>query len=757
MSIKQALATVISLALLVGASTLAIGSAPQSQQEFQVESQQEFQVETVPGSVDPLCTDEDGPIQTLTQLRQSKIEIEIPKSRSWASNIVAAITTRGTTILDEFKKNFKARIYVTSPAGATCIFKGTIRISGDWRDHLSFANGTPTASIDVKLEKGNLAGVVRFKLLLPETRGGDNEIVQAALMREMDILSPRTSYLNVTVNGFPVEYIFQENIEKELLESQFRREAPLFESDESMFWDDRRDDQISEDQRIITPKMTNSSWIGESQNRAAIAKRGLDVLYSAYASYWETRYLDPQLIANNDSVYLQKNYEFLALMLAGNAEHGLIPHNRRFFFNPMKNGLEPVYYDGGSQTLNLDREVLPATYAAQQGAASALARLANLNSTEFATLLNSYGVEISDADVAAMLVDLRHRLESYAASDLPETGAPTWKANNFADLNSANRSLIFAKDPNNAIECDFELVVCSDNELSDKEYQALIAGKLVKDEVRFIYAGGLIENYTKGLEPAQDDMSEAQTYSLSSGEEFIVTGSANVEISEPNRTISVLVRSAGSRLYMANANLSDWLIIYNSVPGLVAPNTEDRFDDRLLTGCVNIVDSTLINVNFDITSALCEDGLNLVRVTGNIPELKINGTVEDGLDMDFSYVSIEQLYVSNTGNDCLDLSSGSYLVTRTELSSCGDKGISVGEMAKSDFKEISIDGAVIGLAVKDWAIFYAETLELRNVETCVSAYRKKQEFGRAVISISATTCTDESFVIQDYSEFTDAR
>ena len=746
MKSRQAVVAVIALVLLVGAGTLATGS--------QVEADQEYEVASVPGSIEPLCTDLNGPITTITQLRQSKIDIEIPKSRKWSSNIVAAKTAPGKTIPDEFKKNFKARVYVTSPDGKICIFKASIRISGDWRDHLSIKDGTPIASVDVKLNEGNLAGVVRFKLLLPKTRGGDNEIVQAALMREMDLLSPRTAQLSVTVNGVPVEYMFQENLEKELLESQFRREAPVFESDESLFWDDRRDNQLPEgnDQRIIVPKMTNSSWMGESQNRIGIAKRGLDVLYSAYASYWETRNLAPELIANDNPDYLQKNYEFLALMNATNAQHGLITHNRRFFFDPMKNALEPVYYDGDSKILDPSREVIPAGYGSQQGAFGVITRLNNLDRAEFAKLLNSYGVSISEEDLNVILDDLAKRLADYA---LTEVAAPTefaWKANNFVDLNSKDRALMFAKNQDEVTQCDFELKICAETVLSMGDYQDLIAGKLEKDGTRIVYGGGSLENYKVGLEPYQDEMSPATTHYLASGDSFIVTGESAVVIDEAQKSIDVTALSAGSRLYLANADLTGWTFSYTGSPGLVAPIAEDRFDDRLLTGCVNIVDSKVVDVSFKVDSALCEDGLNLIRVTGNIPLLEISDTLEDGLDLDFSKVSIAELIVSDTGNDCLDLSAGDYLADKVTLTNCGDKGVSIGETAVVNFKEVIVDTAFLGLAVKDWSEFTAGTVSITQAQTCTSAYRKKQEFGRAVINIGKLDCFGAPLDMQDYSK-----
>jgi hypothetical protein len=120
--------------------------------------------------------------------------------------------------------------------------------------------------------------------------------------------------------------------------------------------------------------------------------------------------------------------------------------------------------------------------------------------------------------------------------------------------------------------------------------------------------------------------------------------------------------------------------------------------------------------------------------------------------MDFSRVTIAELIVSDTGNDCLDLSAGDYLATKVTLSNCGDKGVSIGETAVVNFKEVIVDVAVLGLAVKDWSVFTAETVSIEQAQTCTSAYRKKQEFGRAVINIGQLDCSGAPLDIQDYSE-----
>ena len=56
----------------------------------------------------------------------------------------------------------------------------------------------------------SINGIVRFKLFLPGTREDRWEILMTELLREQEILAPRTFLIPTTVNGVQVAYLFQE-------------------------------------------------------------------------------------------------------------------------------------------------------------------------------------------------------------------------------------------------------------------------------------------------------------------------------------------------------------------------------------------------------------------------------------------------------------------------------------------------------------------------------------------------------------------
>ena len=100
------------------------------------------------------------------------IRIEFLKYKKWSKNLLRSITDKKhRDISDKFKKRFKANLFVNFENGLICEFKAKIRISGDHRDHLDFV-----PSLDVELINGHINNVTSFKLFIPKTRFGNNEI-----------------------------------------------------------------------------------------------------------------------------------------------------------------------------------------------------------------------------------------------------------------------------------------------------------------------------------------------------------------------------------------------------------------------------------------------------------------------------------------------------------------------------------------------------------------------------------------------------
>ena len=103
-------------------------------------------------------------------------------------------------ILPKHKKRFFAKINVIYDFGE-CNFEGRVRQSGDWPDHIDIKEGKPFRSLDVSLTTGNIVNAVKFKLLIPETRHNNNEILGSLIIKELGFITPETFQVFTKVNG----------------------------------------------------------------------------------------------------------------------------------------------------------------------------------------------------------------------------------------------------------------------------------------------------------------------------------------------------------------------------------------------------------------------------------------------------------------------------------------------------------------------------------------------------------------------------
>ena len=156
-----------------------------------------------------------------------------------------------------------------------------------------------------------------------------------------------------------------------------------------------------------------------------------------------------------------------------------------------------------------------------------------------------------------------------------------------------------------------------------------------------------------------------------------------------------------------------------------------------LTGAVTFYESDVEMTNVTISENHCEDALNLVRSEFSIRELNINNTFADGFDGDFCKGKLFDSYLWNTGNDGLDYSGSWVEISNVRLENVGDKGISAGEQTTLDIKDVKIKGAQIGVASKDLSKVKVVNIHLKDCKQGFAAYRKKPEFGGAVINVKS--------------------
>ncbi|MCH2022975.1 MAG: right-handed parallel beta-helix repeat-containing protein [Saprospiraceae bacterium] len=148
-----------------------------------------------------------------------------------------------------------------------------------------------------------------------------------------------------------------------------------------------------------------------------------------------------------------------------------------------------------------------------------------------------------------------------------------------------------------------------------------------------------------------------------------------------------------------------------------------------LTGAVTFYESDVEIHRSAFTMNHCEDALNIIRSDFLVENSTVSHTYGDGFDADFCTGKVVGSNFYNTGNDGIDFSTSAISIINTEIRQAGDKGISIGEEGRSVIINTLIDGAVIGIASKDFSVVTVKSTNLKNCINGFSAYQKKPEYG----------------------------
>ena len=87
-----------------------------------------------------------------------------------------------------------------------------------------------------------------------------------------------------------------------------------------------------------------------------------------------------------------------------------------------------------------------------------------------------------------------------------------------------------------------------------------------------------------------------------------------------------------------------------------------------------------------------------------------------------------------------NFSAGTYKIKSLIAHYCGDKGISVGEKANVKFSNAKIKFSNIAVASKDSSRVMIDNIKIDETKICLSAYRKKQEFGSSILKVNKFEC-----------------
>ncbi len=715
-----------------------------------------------------------------------QIDLNIDDERKWKKIILNThISEKEDESFTYDAKFTKATLRIKNKYGFDCVLKAKIKPHGDLMDHYKdYGPGYDPIyiipSLKVKLLEGNIFGIVEFRLLIPKTREEGNEIFATSLFQEIDYYAPRTTYAHVNYNNKKYKFLFQEKLVKEFLEYNALQEGLFYAGDERFSF--KYEKNINVDGKVIDEKeigiskfrITESKFIRKNKifvKPAIETLQALNVSSHFYTSSIKQSGLIDYYTTQKNTEYENffKNLpEFDALMYAVGADHGLSRDDRRFYFDVTNKNFIPIYNDGDVKIFSGDKFSGPNyhsdieqklknsakfTNSARVGAPNIVSKIENIDVKNLEKTLKTRGLNVREKDLRSILklikknLILLSNLEDNQINDVSNLNQHPIK-NEEAIRKKIKAAYLFTSG-SEFQKCDLLLEKCENIKLSSKDLRKALKQDLKDingDELIFL---GDLDKF-KNLKIIDENNTKIKDDNLFITKDFSVKifGTIEVDIDEKNKKIKFLKKNYNSRVLFFNSNLNNWEIEFFDFVD-ISQNVIRR-DSNGLSGCINIYDSKIENLKFNISNSKCEDALNLVRTEGTIDKLKIINSSFDGLDADFSSLSIQNIEVVNSGNDCLDFSYGDYFLSNLNLSKCNDKAVSIGEASKLEMNKFFIKDSLIGIASKDGSTVNSTDGTIEKVKNCLSLYKKKQEFNGGMLKYNNLKCDDyQDFAYKD--------
>ena len=690
------------------------------------------------------------------------ISIKISNSKKWTENSLKIILSGNSGLInDKLRDDLSAKILVNYKFGQ-CLFKGEVRQSGDYLDHIKLGpNGNILASLSVKLKKGNILNSINFKLLLPKTRNNKQEVFGALLFRHLGYISPETFLVNAEINEAKGIFLFQENSKKELLERNLRREGPLFEGDEKLLWSYKNYKPFLLESLSLS-RLENDNWAKKGNTSAHIAMNSFIKLQLSYLDYAnrfskDTEYYKEKSIYPNQTLdkknKIFENYAFL--LLAMNGQHALRPHNRKYYFNSFTQLFEPIYYDGNlrvdlgrldiikppnkdiklilnSLSINEIHKNLTSIQSLGQDAdfLQKLKKRINLSTPDTQNLINKLikNIEINIKE----LLEIKNEIDKNQNFLFPKVN----NKSNILDFLKRKKELglnfrtieLSSSDKNLEITYLDDIIVKT-RKLKNPKIISKLISKNILNKKRTVLLNS----------SANNQISQINSIKLLEGI-LLYSNKDTVNIDFDNKEIIFLQKNPSDWLLIKDVFLQGWTIKMTGRLAKPDNQLEQRFNQYGLTGCLNFYNVKFSKVNILAANGQCEDTLNLVASRGIIENININNSYADAVDIDFSKLEFKNIETSKSGNDCIDVSGGHYTIQNAILNNCADKGLSVGEMSEFLAFNVSITNSSIAISSKDSSVTKINKLQTENTKTCIEAFNKKQEFNGSIIAVLKMSC-----------------
>jgi len=718
----------------------------------------------------------DKEFQDFKKKKIEKINIQVNNYREWTKNNLKILVNKKNVIIpDNLKKKFNAELTIYYQNNLKCNLKATIRQHGDLTDHINLYGNAIVQSLDIELKDGNIKNFIKFKLFKNDTRGVLNdEIFMNELLRLMGFLAPRSYLVYVSINdNIPVQMILQEKIVKEMLEFNYRREGPIFETDERFVWEKikkikpelRRDlnlQHIYANNALLHTfaRQTNAKILNKNDEIKKLSINSLSNLNKIFLHR-----INEQGSDKNYELYHLNNYFlglfdedkilildiFSLLMYAANGNHGLEINNRNFYFNAFENYYEPIAYDHNFD-LTLKPKTIKSPGLKYQDQADIKLRnlIQSIDETDLLNKLLETNLNISEKELKKKLNQLLINLDYIKNNKENYKFKTENEKQNFLNFSTNNMKIFIEKknetntnihlikfDDEGFYVCEaFLNMDCSKIHLSQEEIIKIVTGRYEKNKIKYQFIGNdKVDFHNYGEKKGYKKIYyKNNLIIIEEGIDFFIT----------DKKIEFIQKIIGAKAFIIGGELNEielnFFGLINSQDLKLYPKNPQSITTS--TGCLGIINSKLNKVVINVKDSTCEDGINLVNVHGQINSIIVDRAISDAIDFDFSSnLTINEIKVSEAKNDCVDVSYGKFTFLSIETTNCGDKTLSVGENSLVNVKKIhNSQKSKVGIATKDSSFAKIENAFFNSVDTCLEAYQKKPEFNGGYLSVNNMVC-----------------
>lgn len=689
-----------------------------------------------------------------------KIKIMMKRPDRWLGNLKQAVEAgrkkpggiSQEPLADGFKKFHRAYVIIEpDPETDACFLTGKVRLTGDFLDHIDLANNE--YSVKIELKDGSLLGAQDFKLFRQASKGGDHEIIATYLGEKLGLLAPRTVKIGVIFNDGPANLmLLQEDLNSDFLQRSRKRDGPIIEPDEYNKIGKGRLKNF--DVRYSFAQSANTTFENKGTNYKRAVLEAISHLNLGLLQHQDDMYKKGKCCVNSYADIFDNNFlaagkaetfielrkfdAFLSLIGGG---HGLVPTNRKFYFDPMLKNLHPIVYDSNPNfRVDVDKYKRFVTTPAGRLVAK---EIEGLNIDKVMHDLAKLGVSEENQKLVKTNLELilEFRLEetrkTAVANVLAEFTPIISIDTHFKSYNDGQfKTFLLANRSKNTIQtCDGALLSCKTGDFDI--FSRTIAQKpLNKQESRIHFLGF----FSRDKNQLTFQPPNGYRTLFHDGIKIRLYGEATLFIDEGNKILSFHNIAPDNTVIIYDSLIRNWTVHVNSA---ASPKSEerdgvdgDRIDKDGLTGCLSFVNSTFHNVRIQSTNAICEDAVNFFGSRGNIKMISVENAAFDAIDVDFSDLELENVQINSAGNDCLDFSGSKSNLREGALNSCGDKAISVGEESTINVTKIAVENSAIGIASKDSSMVQIESAIFKDVDICMNKYRKKVVYGPGEINLA---------------------